>query len=178
MKKNSAVKIAEWGCLLALAMAVSYIEALLPIHLGIPGAKLGLANCVIVLCLYGYGKATATIINLTRVVLCSLLFGNLYSMQYALAGAIFSLIIMILCSGIKVFGMVGISILGGVSHNLGQLTVAMIVTGVPVILYYIPFLIVIGALTGWINGGLASLIYKRVPYFRPMDKEAEHKKKE
>lgn len=178
MKRKPAVKVAEYGCMLALAMIISYIEAILPVSLGIPGAKLGLANFIVVLCLYGYGKTAAAVINISRVILCGILFGSLYSMQYALAGAVFSLIVMMLCSKIKVFGMVGVSILGGVAHNLAQFIVATFISQAPVILFYVPFLVVIGGITGCANGILANIIYKRVPIFANLKEEKRNTEKE
>ncbi len=165
MRKSSAITIAEYGCLLALAMMVSYIEALIPFHPGIPGAKLGLANCVIVLCLYWHGGMAAAVINIARVILCGLLFGNLYSMSYALTGALLSFFIMLMCKRFKVFSMIGVSALGGIAHNIGQLTIACIITKVPALFYYIPFLVLAGGITGFLNGSLAHLLYKRIPYF-------------
>lgn len=162
MKKISTRQIAQYGCLLAFAMVVSYVEALIPVHLGIPGAKLGLANSAIVLCLYLFGPIPALLINVSRVVLCSLLFTNLYSLWYSLSGAVFSFIVMILLKKIKGLSIFGISIAGGVFHNMGQLIVAVIVTQVPVLIYYIPVLIIIGALTGLINGFIANLVGKHV----------------
>ena len=178
MKRKPAVKVAEYGCMLALAMIISYIEAILPVSLGIPGAKLGLANFIVVLCLYGYGKMAAGVINISRVILCGLLFGSLYSMQYALAGAVLSLVVMMLCSKIKVFGMVGVSILGGVAHNLAQLIIATFISQAPVVLFYVPFLVVIGVLTGCVNGILANIIYKRVPFWGKSNAEGRSKEKE
>ena len=155
-------KLAEYACLLAFAMIVSYIEALIPIPLGIPGVKLGLANVAIVFCLYRTGIGGAFIINICRVLLCGLLFGNAYGVLYSLAGAVVSLLIMACVKRIPVFGMVGVSIAGGVAHNIGQLMLALCITQVPVLWYYLPFLLIIGALTGFLNGSLANVIYKRI----------------
>ncbi len=155
-------KIAEYACLLAFAMIVSYIEALIPIPLGIPGAKLGLANVAIVFCLYRTGTGSAFIINICRVLLCGLLFGNAYGMLYSLIGAVFSLLIMACMKHIKAFSMIGVSIAGGVAHNIGQLLLALCITQVPVLWYYFPFLLITGALTGLLNGSLANVIYKRI----------------
>lgn len=162
MTKNSKVKkIAEYACLLAFAMMVSYVEALIPFTIGIPGAKLGLANVAIVFCLYKTGAFGALCVNISRVFLCSLLFGNMYSLLYSLVGAIFSFVIMVLVKKVPFFSMVGVSVAGGVAHNLGQLLLAVLITSVPVLMYYIPFLMIIGAVTGLLNGWLAKVIYDR-----------------
>lgn len=161
-KQDFKVKIiAEYACFLALSMIVSYIETLLPVFIGIPGAKLGIANAVIVFALYRIGVKGAFCINLSRVLLCGLLFGNLYSMMYSLAGAMFSFIMMCLIRQIPAFGMVGVSISGGIMHNIAQLLLAVMITKVPLLLYYVPILIIVGAITGLLNGWIAQIIYKR-----------------
>lgn len=161
MKNKIAGKVALFGCFLAFAMIVSYIEAILPFSLGIPGTKLGLANGAVVCCLYLFGAWPALMINICRIVLSTFLFGNLYSMCYALAGAVTSFVVMVLMKRIKSFGICGVSIAGGVAHNFGQLLIALLITKVPVLMYYIPVLILVGALTGFINGWLAKLVYDR-----------------
>lgn len=162
MKKNAAKKVALYGCFLAFAMIVAYIEAILPFSLGIPGTKLGLANAVIVSCLYMFGIGPALAINICRIVLSALLFGNIYSMLYALSGAVFSFVIMILLKKCKSFGMTGVSVAGGVAHNFGQLLIAVLITKVPVLLYYVPVLILVGSLTGFANGWLAIFMYDKI----------------
>lgn len=162
MKKSAAKKVALYGCFLAFAMIVAYIEVILPFSIGIPGTKLGLANVVIVSCLYMFGVAPALTINLCRIVLSALLFGNLYSMLYAFSGAVFSFVIMILLKRCKGFTVIGVSIAGGVAHNFGQILIAVLITKVPVLVYYVPVLILVGSLTGLVNGWLAKLMNDRI----------------
>lgn len=159
-------KLAEFGCLIAFAMIASYVEFLLPIPIGIPGAKLGLANVAIVYSLERIGPKGAIVINVSRILFCGLLFGNVYSLLYSLAGGIFSLGIMVILHKTKIFSIVGVSIAGGVAHNLGQLLLAIIITEVPVLLYYVPFLLVAGALTGLFNGWLARIALQRTSYIK------------
>lgn len=160
--KITVKEIAQYGCLLAFTMIVSYVEVLFPMPIGIPGVKLGLTNVAIVLCLYLFGAFPALVVNVLRIILCSFLFANLYSLWYSLAGAVLSFFIMALCKRIKNFSMIGISVLGGVFHNIGQLLIAFLITKVPVLMYYIPVLIIIGTVTGFINGGLAKIIYDKI----------------
>lgn len=162
MKHKSVKQIAQYGCMLAFAMIVSYVEAMIPFYFGIPGAKLGLANSVIVLCLYLFGAMPALLINITRVILTGILFSNAYSILYSLAGAALSFIIMILLKKIKSFSMIGISIAGGVAHNIGQLLIAFLITEIPILFYYIPVLLVLGTVTGLLNGSLAKLIFNKI----------------
>lgn len=148
MKKKTVML----GFLLALSMILSYIESLIPFSLGIPGIKLGLPNLIVVLLLYVYGGREALTVNLARVVLTGFLFGNLYGILYALAGAVFSFGLMILMKRIGCLSIVGVSIGGGVFHNIGQVLVAMFVVETYAPLFYLPYLMIAGAVTGFVIG--------------------------
>ena len=87
-------KITVLGLCVALAMILSYIESILPVFVGIPGAKLGLPNMVIVLLLYLIGAKEAVCVNILRILLSGFLFGNLFSILYSLAGAMVSFFVM------------------------------------------------------------------------------------
>ena len=115
------------GFLLAVSMLLAYVESLIPFGIGIPGIKLGLPNLVVVLMMYIYNDKEALLVNLVRIVLSGFLFSNLYTILYSLAGALCSFAIMFLLKKTKKFSIIGISISGGVFHNVGQLLVAMIV---------------------------------------------------
>ena len=91
-------------------------------------------------------------VNGLRIVLSGFLFSNLYAILYALAGAAFSFLAMLLGRRTKRFSMVGVSILGGVFHNIGQILVAMAVVETFAVAYYVPFLIVAGTVTGAVLG--------------------------
>ena len=119
--------VAYCAMLTALAMIFGYVEALVPFHFGLPGVKLGVANIVIVLALYQLPAGQVFAIQVMRIVLVSFLFGNVSMMLYSLAGGILSLLIMLLLKKTNWFSITGISIVGGVSHNLGQLAVALLV---------------------------------------------------
>ena len=119
--------VAYCAMLTALAMIFGYVEALVPFHFGLPGVKLGVANIVIVLALYQLPVGQVFAIQVMRIVLVSFLFGNVSMMLYSLAGGILSLLIMLLLKKTNWFSITGISIVGGVSHNLGQLAVALLV---------------------------------------------------
>ncbi|MDE7030749.1 MAG: Gx transporter family protein, partial [Lachnospiraceae bacterium] len=123
----TARRAAHCAMLTALAMIFGYVEALIPFGFGIPGIKLGLANLVIVLALYLLPVYQAAAIQVMRIALTSFLFGSLSMMLYSLAGGMLSLLVMGLMRKTKGFSIVGVSIAGGVSHNLGQLTVAVLV---------------------------------------------------
>ena len=135
--KNRA---AYFGVFTALALIFSYIETLIPVNFGIQGAKLGLANLVIVIVLYKTDFKEA------------LIFGNLFGILYGLAGAVLSLVAMECLKLRSSFSVVGVSIAGGVSHNIGQLIVAMIVVETYQVGYYLPVLLVAGVVTGTLIG--------------------------
>lgn len=153
-------KIAIMALMTALAMIFSYIESLIPINFGIPGMKLGLANLVIVVCLYILKPYEAFLINIVRIILVGFLFGNLMSILYSLAGGILSFAVMLLFRRFKGFSVFGVSIAGGVSHNIGQIIVAAIVLENIKITYYLPVLLISGAITGLLIGFLS---YKIIP---------------
>lgn len=149
------------GFLLAVAMILSYMESVLPLSIGIPGVKLGLPNLVAVLLLYLYGGRDAFVVNLLRILLSGFLFGNFASMIYSLSGAVCSFFIMLLFRRLKIFSVVGVSIGGGVFHNIGQLLVAMFVVETYAPLFYLPYLLIAGTLTGFLIGAVSTRI---MPY--------------
>ena len=151
-------RAAYCAMLTALAMIFGYVEALIPFGFGIPGVKLGLANIVIVLALYILPAYQALAIQLMRIVLVSFLFGNLSMMIYSLAGGILSFLVMCLLKRLKGFSVTGVSIAGGVSHNIGQLTVAVLVVQNLKIAFYFPALMLAGLVTGGVIGILADRI--------------------
>lgn len=156
-------KIARIGILITLALMVSYIEALFPISFFVPGIKLGLANSVVLAALYLLGEKEAFFVSVLRVVLASFLFSGLSMMLYSLVGSLLSFFIMFLAkkrSGLSIFG---VSILGGVFHNIGQIIVAILVISSKSLLLYLPVLIVAGIITGGVIGGIAKEILKRMP---------------
>lgn len=159
---KSNKRIAACGVLTALAMIFSYIEALIPIPIGIPGVKLGIANIAIIAVIYIVGDAEAMIVNLLRIVLTGMLFGNIYSFLFSLAGGMLSVIVMILVKRTKRFSMSGVSIVGGVTHNIAQIVAAVFLMENPAIAYYLPVLIVAGVVTGLVIGCVGQLVTKRI----------------
>ena len=157
-----ARKIAYSSILVALALILSYVEVLIPINFGIPGVKLGMANLVIVIGLYFLNTSQVFIILIARIVLVSFLFGNMSAMLYSLAGGIVSFVIMILIRKIKGFSIVGVSIAGGVAHNIGQLIVASLVVENLKLIYYLPVLMIAGTLTGMLIGIIAQQVRQHI----------------
>lgn len=160
--KRDTKHLAMMGLFTALAIICGYVEMLLPVSLGIPGVKLGLANIVIVFALYRLRPLEAFLINVLRIVLVSLMFGNLSVMLYSLAGGIFSFLVMELLKRTGKFSIYGVSIAGGVFHNIGQLIVAMLVLETASLVYYGPVLLLSGLVTGMLIGITAKEILKRI----------------
>ena len=156
----------HFGVFTALALLFSYIESLIPFHIGIPGVKLGLANLIIVIALYKMNARQAFLLSVTRIVLTGFLFGNLFSILYSLAGGMLSLIVMILLKKQNGFSVMGVSVAGGVFHNVGQLVIAMLVTESLNLFYYVPVLMISGLITGIFIGIIANEMLKRLRRLR------------
>ena len=148
--------------LAALALIVSYIEFLLPLNLGVPGIKLGLANIVVVIALYCLGPRYALIINVVRIALAALLFGSLFSGLYALAGGLVSLAVMMLLKKTGRFSITAVSMAGGAFHNLAQLCVAALVASTTDLFLYLPVLFIAGIATGIFNGIVSNLVLRKL----------------
>ena len=154
------------GLTIALAMIMSYIEALVPLSFAVPGIKMGLANIVIIFVLYKIGTKEAILVSLIRVILVSLLFSNIMAMAYSIAGAVLSLSIMWLLKKTDKFSFVGVSIAGGIMHNVGQIIMAVILLGTEQIALYLPVLIITGTATGVVIGIVSGLVINRFKKIR------------
>ncbi len=156
------IKAAYFGVFTALALIFSYVETLIPIHVGIPGVKLGLANLVVVIALYRIGVREAYVLSIVRVILAGFLFGNLFAILYSFAGGLLSLTIMVFLKKTEKFSVLGVSMAGGVFHNVGQLMMATIVLESLSITYYLPVLMISGVVTGFLIGIVSNEMLKRV----------------
>ena len=164
-------KTAYFGVFTSLALILSYVETLIPISFGIPGIKLGLANLVIVIVLYTYGGKEAFLLSVTRILLSGFLFGNLSMILYSMAGGVFSLAIMVLLRKTNLvhtggFSIQGVSIAGGVFHNIGQLLLAMMIVETYQVGYYFPVLLISGLVTGLLIGIVSSEVLKRTAFLK------------
>lgn len=156
------LKISTYGLLIALAFILSYIESLFPAFVPIPGIKLGLANLVVLVGLYTMGAKEAFVLSIIRIILVGITFGNMSTMIFSLAGGILSWLVMTALKQIKGFSQIGISVAGGVSHNIGQIIAAVFVTENLNIIYYLPFLLLSGLITGAVIGIVGAMIIKRI----------------
>ena len=158
-------KIAFLGIFVALAMIFSYIEVHIPSFVAIPGIKLGLPNIAIIVVLYKVGWKEAATINLVRVLLVSVLFGTALSLLYSIAGAVLSLLIMIILKKTKIFSSVMVSVSGGICHNIGQIGVACLVLKTAELLYYLPVLLISGTISGVLIGLIGAQVVKKMERF-------------
>lgn len=159
-------RVAYFGVFTALALMFSYIETMIPIQFGVPGIKLGLANIMIVIMLYKSSAKEALLLSIVRIMLSGFLFGNLSSILYSIAGGVLSLGIMTLLKKQGGFSVIGVSVAGGVSHNIGQLIVAMLLVETYQVGYYFPVLLVAGVLTGLGIGVASQEVLKRIRNIR------------
>lgn len=155
-------KIATYGLLIALAFILSYIETLVPFPFPIPGMKLGLANLVVIAALYGIGGKESFVLSMIRIILVGFTFGNLSTIAFSIAGGLLSWFLMLIFMKTKWFSIVGVSIIGGVSHNVGQIIVAIFIVNNINIAYYLPFLLISGVVSGILIGILGGMIVKRL----------------
>ncbi len=162
--KNSVRYTATIGMLAALAIVLSYLESLIPpISASLPGIKMGLPNIIIIFALYRMGVGAAATVSAVRLLCVSLLFGNITTFWYSLAGAILSLTLMSLLRRFATLSPIGVSIAGGVAHNAAQICVAVALLGRAEISYYFFPLILSGTVAGVIVGIAGHLLIKRIP---------------
>ncbi len=162
MKKLETKKLTLLSSLVAVAMILSYIESLIPAFVAVPGVKMGLSNIATVFALYTLGPAYAVCVSVVRVFLSALLFGNFVSLIYSISGAALALLVMILLKRLDCFSTVGVSVSGGVMHNVGQIIAACIVMENAAISLYIIPLIISGTLSGIAIGIVAGILVDRI----------------
>lgn len=160
--KSTTVQMARYALLVALAMVLSWLESVIPLPAAVPGMKLGLTNLVVIFALYRLSLQGAAGISLLRVLLVSMTFGNAYSFAYSLAGAALSLAVMAGLKRTRQFSILGVSIAGGVCHNLGQILVAMAVLSTIQIVWYLPPLLLSGTLAGIAIGAAGGAVVERI----------------
>ena len=154
-------KIVLLGFALCVALILSYIETLIPFGFGIPGIKLGLANLIVLIILYMDMPIEAIMVSMARIILMGLLFGSLSSMIYAFFGGMLSFLCMYLFRRFNRFSPIGVSCLGGIMHNVGQLIVASLVVRTNIFAFYFPYLLLAGLLTGLLIGVIGNTVISR-----------------
>ena len=156
---SRARRTALTALMVSLALIFSYIEFLIPFTPAIPGIKLGIAN----LALYYLGPRYALTVNIVRVLIAGLLFSGVFGAAYSMAGALLSFLVMVLLKKTGLFSVTGVSIAGGVAHNLGQILVASFLVSNLKMFAYFPVLIFSGVASGAAIGIISWLILQRLP---------------
>jgi heptaprenyl diphosphate synthase len=161
--KHSSGKIALLGMCTAIAMVFAWVESQLPpLMAAVPGVKMGLPNIAIIFILYRFGWKEASAVSFVRIVAVSLLFGNPMTLAYSLAGGFLSLLGMTLLKKTDLLSCVGVSVAGGVLHNVGQILMAMLIMSTAGLGYYLIILTITGIASGVFVGLCGSFAVKRI----------------
>ena len=160
MKKTK--KLTTLAVTVSVAMILSFVESRIPAFVAIQGVKVGLANIAVIFALYKMGWREAIAVSIVRVFLVALLFGSAVSLAYSIAGAVISLSLMILLKKLGIFTEIAVSVVGGISHNIGQILVAFLIFDTDAVFYYLPFLMVSGVIAGIAVGIASALLIKRI----------------
>ena len=161
MRRIDTKKLATLSILISVAMILSYIESLIPPLVAVPGVKLGLSNIATVFAIYTLGAQSAVTVSVLRVFLSALLFGNFVSLTYSVSGAVLALALMVLIHRMGRFSSVGVSVVGGVAHNVGQIIAACIVMESAAIATYLPLLVISGTVAGIAIGIASGILVKK-----------------
>ncbi len=154
-------KITHIALLASLAVVFGYIESLFPLPVPVPGVKLGVSNIVVLFALIKMTKRDAFFIMLIKIAVCSVLFSGINSFIYSLSGGIFSFIAMVISQKLDL-SIIGVSMAGGVFHNLGQILAASLLLYSLSVFYYLPVLFVCGLFVGAAVGILCNIVISRL----------------
>lgn len=157
---KSVRRLSLLSLLMALALVLGWLESLVPLPIPVPGIKLGLSNVVLLFSLYTLRRRDALLLLIAKVTLSCLLFSGFPAFAYATTGGLFSLGGMIVLKGRKGFSVVGVSVVGAVLHNVGQILAAVVLLGTSQLIYLLSVLLVAGVVTGLLTGLAASLILR------------------
>jgi heptaprenyl diphosphate synthase len=156
-------QVAFLGLCSSVALVLAYVEILLPpLFVAVPGIKLGLPNIVIIFILYHLGIRRAAAVSFVRIAVVALLFGNPMTLAYSIAGALLSLGVMFLLKKLNFLSIIGVSVAGGVFHNVGQILMAMLLLGTAELGYYLIVLTVTGTISGILIGLCGGMLVKRI----------------
>lgn len=163
MRNKKVQQVALSGLLTSLMLVFGFIERQFPLPVPVPGIKLGLANSVLLYALYMLGIRQTIVLMMLKSLMSWLIYMNLSAMLYSFAGGVLSVAAMILVSRMKGVSPIGVSALGAVFFNIGQILMAAWVLGTPqLIVTYLPVLMVSGVLTGILTGVIAKLVMKHL----------------
>ena len=154
-------RLAVSALLVTVMLMLGYVESLVPT--GVPGVKLGLSNSVLILAIVWLGIPTAFALMVMKVLLSGFLFAGVNAMMYAFAGGLLSMIVMSVLYKTKAFSLTPIAMAGAVAHNVGQVTLAMLILQTGKLVYYLAILMLAGLVTGFVTGSIAAILIRRLP---------------
>lgn len=158
--KFTAKRVALAGIFLALALIVSLIESLIPpIIPALPYAKIGLGNVVLLACFIMLGTLDGYVVLILRCLLNAVFQGNVASLAWSLPAGLVAYTCMVLIFKCRIFSVCGVSVVGGIMHNLTQIVVASFIVGKSVFVY-LPYMALAGALSGIVTGLVCYFITK------------------
>lgn len=172
MKLNKIRKMLYISLLVSMALILFTIENMIPVPFITPGAKLGLANLVIMIAVYTLDSYKESfLVLILRIILSSLLVGNLSTLLYSSVGGILSFFVSVLVKelGGKYVSIIGVSASAAVFHNIGQLLVASLILNNFGVFLYLPVLSIAGIGTGIFVGLSANYLIahlNKLPYFK------------
>ena len=160
--RNNTKRLTMLALSVSFALILSFIESRIPTFVAIPGIKVGLANIAVIFVLYKFGIKEAIAVSAVRVLLVSVLFGSPVSLVYSISGAVLSLTVMFLIKKFTPLTELTVSVAGGITHNIGQISAASVMLGTNVVVYYLPFLLLSGTIAGAVVGTASALLIKKV----------------
>lgn len=167
LNDGGTARVVRLALLTAAGLILGYVEALLPLDIGVPGVKPGLCNIAVLLALVLFSWREAVLVSVVRILAVGFMFGNVFSICYSLAGSLAAILIMTLLVYSGRFGFIGISASGGAVHGIGQMLVARLVLPSLPFAGYLALLVFSGMLTGCITGLITWEIFKRPGIYRP-----------
>lgn len=150
----SLKKVNRLSMLIAISVVISILESYIPfLNSIIPGLKLGLANIPILFILDRYSFKDAMYVSVVRVFLVSLMKTGLFNIPFffSLGGAILSIVMMYFFKKLNIFSLIGVSIIGSISHSVGQIIIGIFLINNSII-YYLPYLLIFSIPTGLVVG--------------------------
>ena len=158
----SMKKTVTLGMLTAIAMVFGYVESIIPLPVGIPGIKLGLANIIILFVIYRYGIREASLVSVARIVLSGLMFTGMWSILYGISGTVCAIMVMSLAKFRLKLSVITVSILGAMAHISGQMVVAGLNVGFGPVAGYALYLLLASVIFGAIIGTISDILIRRV----------------
>ena len=161
MRNYRVRRLAVSALLVTVMLMLGYVESLVPT--GVPGIKLGLSNSVLILAIVWLGIPTAFALMIVKVLLSGFLISGVNAMLYAFAGGLLSMLVMCVLYKTKAFSLTPVAMAGAVAHNVGQVALAMLILETGKLLFYMAILMLVGLVTGFVTGTVASILIKRLP---------------